>query len=1208
MSRTWGALQSIEPALPMRHARPVHDLTSRPKPDVLSMNCEGSGRMPDGSTIGAYRILDVLGQGGMGVVYRARHQTSSQIVALKTVKVPTPRWHASIRREVQALTRIRHPGVVRILDHGVHEGRPWYTMDLLEGETLRSFGYRIWSRFRRSTPPPLTEALSFTENLASETVATADRPIASRWRETAPAGAGELPSILRIFRRLCATLAFLHGEGLINCDLKPENVLLVGMDPVLIDFGLTTRGPRGGREMLESQRSLAGTVPYMSPEHIRSEFPDARSDLYSAGCMLYEMVTGQPPFTGVGILAKHLREPVRPPSELVSHLPSALERVILRLLEKDLSRRFGYADEVAAELATLAEDERVLDSFPPVTSYLYRSRFVGRDPLMTTLHDARERAVSGTGALILLAGESGAGKTRIAMELTRIAPALPLRVLTSEASSVAARNAEAIAAEPLHVLRPVLQAIADQCQEEGPDATERLLGPARCLLVPYEPLLAQVPAREASQPLLPLAAEPSRKRLFEALGAVLQTFAREVPLLWIIDDLGWADELSLSFLRSLDPAFFANTPVLILGTYRSEESTAELERLVELPHVQHYRLERLGHSAVRSMMSDMLALPQPADDLVLFVTREAEGNPFFVAEYLRAAVSAQILFRDMQYSWQVAGDTLGAPDRLASLTLPGTLRELIEQRLLRLSPVARRMALAASVLGREADTDVLCEVAALDEDASLLAIDELLRRELLTYHDLERVRFVHDKLREVAYAQLEAEEQRSLHGRAASVLEARWRAGPLGNAACAALGQHFAAARQHEKAAEYLTLAAVHARATHAHQDAIHLYRETLAQLEALAVNVAEQEARLAPVRESLADVLMLVGDRQQARAIYGLALERISSASSAAPSILRKLGKTWEMEHQHEEALSHYARAQNALGALSSHTTQALREEWIQVRIEQLWVYYWLARVADMDQLAATLEPHIGEHGSALQYARFFQVRVLANMRRERFHISEETLSYAHSALGACQDASALAELPMSQFLYAFTLMLEEPTERAAAELRRAEQLARSAGDAGLLTRCLTYLTVCSRLLRRVEHTKAYAASSHKVATAAGLREYIAAALANRGWVLLQDEDRDAADSVVREALDTWAALTLVFPFQWLALVPALEIAVARDDLQAAAKHCEALLSAKQQLLPGAATDALGRAVDTWRKQDADGTRAALAQALRQLDSRPSA
>jgi tetratricopeptide (TPR) repeat protein len=222
--------------------------------------------------------------------------------------------------------------------------------------------------------------------------------------------------------------------------------------------------------------------------------------------------------------------------------------------------------------------------------------------------------------------------------------------------------------------------------------------------------------------------------------------------------------------------------------------------------------------------------------------------------------------------------------------------------------------------------------------------------------------------------------------------------------------------------------------------------------------------------------------------------------------------------------------------------------------------------------------------------------------MRRERFLVSEETLGHARSALAASQDSAALAELPMAQFLYGFSLLLTQPTPEAHAELQRAERLARGVGDTGLQIRCLTYLTASSRLLGDLEKTKDYADSSRKLASSAGLREYVAAALANLAWLHLKSGRRDEAYALAREAMEMWGSLTLVFPFQWLALVPLLEMAVAREEFQEAAQYAAALLSPKQQVLWGSSTDALLRAQAAAAIDDAEGVRAAVTQALRYL------
>lgn len=1170
----------------------------------------------DDDCIGPYRIVEPLGRGAMGVVYRARHVGSERAVALKTVRVPSPRLLESIRREVHALTRIRHPGVVRIVDNGVHRGRPWYAMDLLEGESLRRFGERIWSRYRLPwVEVSKTEGLSETDAVGSEPARTEaePRPVARgrRPNEMLPAAADELATVIRIIRRVCATLAFLHGEGFVNCDLKPENVQLVEGRPVIIDFGLSAHHPGGsGREALEAQRGGAGTIPYMSPEQIRGEFLDARSDLYSVGCLLYELVTGQPPFAGPPrvVLAHHLFSEPTSPSELVSGVPESLQRLILKLLAKDQADRFGHADEVAAELGELADDVRHLPNLPPARSYLYRPRFVGREQLVAELSDLRDRALAGRGALVLLGGESGAGKTRVAMELTRLGPGVRAQIVTSESFTLSAHDTATVGAAPLHSLRPFLQAVADRCQEGGTDVTERLLGDRRAVLALYEPLLAQVPSRVSLPPALLLDVEASRQRLFKYLSETLARLASEQPLFWVLDDVGRADELSIAFLQSLTREYLDTTPIFILCTYRTEEPNDAVAAITRLPHTTHLTLPRLDQQAVQSMVGDMLALPNPPAGFVSFVTQQAEGNPFFVGEYLRTAVAERLLYRDEHHTWQMLGPGGPSPEEYRSLMLPRSLRELIEQRLRRLSPAARQAGLAAAVLGRESDVDLIREVAAMSDEAAVGAIDELARRQVLEQSRPGHMRFVHDKLREVTYADAGAERLGEAHGRAAIALEARIGAGPEANRAWAALGHHFAAAKRPDSAARYLKLAADHARATYANGEAIRLYREAIKQVSQLTLQLVGDAAAwhetLITLHEALADVLGLGGQRVEARSAYDEALARTPESRRALRARLyRKVGKTWETQHSHEEALRYYGQAREEATAAADIEPSEARDEWIQVRTDELWVYYWLNRIPEMDALCDELASVIQNHASPLQRSRFLRTLWMRNLRRDRYVAREETVRFARSALDASKESGDQAQILADQFAIGFVLLFHQQLERAAHEIQIALTMAEEGGDIGRQARCLSYLSLAARMRGLREETRALTDRSAEVAVAAGMRDYAAAARANHAWLLLREGKADAAIEVAREVREMWRQMSLVFPFHWVAALPLMEATLQRGEIAEAISCAQAILEPSQQLLPGSASDALASACRCWARDDRDGAAASLALALRYLE-----
>ena len=414
---------------------------------------------------------------------------------------------------------------------------------------------------------------------------------------------------LSIARRLCQTLAFLHGEGIVHGDLKPDNVVLQGDDkPVLVDFGVMRRfAGAGGREALELENEGAGTLAYMAPEQMRTTEIDARADLYAVGCILYEMVCGRPPFLDDdhGTIAEQARdrEPP-PPSELVNDVDPRLESLILRLLAKQPHERPGYADDVGVELENLGADALADFATPPPRAYLYRPSFAGRRDLLALVDDEVAGAFAGRGRCVVLSGPSGAGKTRLGVELARRARSEGMRVLSGEC--VPMSGADRGAGLPLSAFRPLLQEIADRCRVDGPKMTERLLGAHLHVLLEIEPALARVPGHEqyAAPPRLP--AERASERVQHAVVEVLERFAAVRPLFIVLDDLQWADDLTIGVLREL-----VNRPrglhAVVLVTCRAESSDATLAPLRGAPAMLELSLEPLGAAEVERIIAGMTA-------------------------------------------------------------------------------------------------------------------------------------------------------------------------------------------------------------------------------------------------------------------------------------------------------------------------------------------------------------------------------------------------------------------------------------------------------------------------------------------------------------------------------------------------------------------------------------------------------------------------
>jgi len=273
---------------------------------------------------GKYEILRLLGVGGMGRVYKARHCELDTLVAIKIMVGSLSSDREAIerfKREARAMARVQHPNAVRVLDSGVEQGDCYLIMEFLEGETLRERMTRL------------------------------------RQQGTSPS----LETIIRYAEQVFAVLEFMHRQNITHRDLKPDNIFLArtpdGEEIVkVLDFGIAkiqTATVVG----MTTEGTMMGTPRYMSPEQCRGAAIDGRADIYSMGVVLYEMLAGQPPFDGetaIAVALKHINEPPPPLRQLNPNVPEAVAAVIHRALEKSPSQRFRTAQEFSQALLKAA--------------------------------------------------------------------------------------------------------------------------------------------------------------------------------------------------------------------------------------------------------------------------------------------------------------------------------------------------------------------------------------------------------------------------------------------------------------------------------------------------------------------------------------------------------------------------------------------------------------------------------------------------------------------------------------------------------------------------------------------------------------------------------------------------------------------------------------------------------------------------------------
>ncbi|MCA9591990.1 MAG: protein kinase [Myxococcales bacterium] len=805
--------------------------------------------------VGPYRIVEQIARGGMGVVYRARGEDGGE-VALKTVLSSDSQLRGRLRREVRALRRLDHPGIIRVLDEGLDEVAPWYAMELLKGSTLRNRLDAVWARHWDETSHWTTSAA--VRAVSTVVVGAGAKPLVQPPESPAPfveAGGAELPYLLDLAARISDALAFLHGEGIVHRDLKPSNVL-VRLDgaPVVADFGLVGQFAGSvGRETLEVDEAIIGSVPYMAPEQLRGELVDARSDLYSLGCMLFECTTGRLPFRArsmAELRQKHLDEPPPPPSSFARGVPAELEALILALLEKRPRDRLGHARDVAAVLRSLASElghEVTPPVGPEARAYLYRPELCGREELVERIESELVEVLLGAGRAVFLGGESGVGKTRVVLEAARRASSAGCSVVPSECAAIGAGPRDATRAAPLNAFRPLLRHLADGASDE----LEELLQRSGPVLARYEPVLGLLSAVASAPAPRELAADAERLRVFTALADVLATLGKDRPLLLVIDDLQWADDLSLAFIEWLGQHALGQSRVLLLGTYRSEEMEDALASALSAHPDASLRLARLSEGSIEHMVAGMLGIAQAPERFVASLARASEGNPFFVAEYLRAAIMEGLLFQDAGGRWQLENAERVLEDAVG---VPHSVQELALRRLDRLNAAGRRLVELLSVVGREVEWQDAHALWTEGEELLVDAARELSRHQIVSEDDAGRLCFVHDKLREVAYARIDANARRALHGDVGVALERRVHALADSAAWSPMLAHHFERAGEVEKAVGYMERAAVDALRAGAPRAAVtHLER-------ALGL-ASEDENRVARWHRLLGDAHYVLGD-----------------------------------------------------------------------------------------------------------------------------------------------------------------------------------------------------------------------------------------------------------------------------------------------------------------------------------------------------------
>lgn len=764
-----------------------------------------------------YVLLNEIGQGGMGIVYRALDRLTGKIIALKQVLTPTHQLvfgsiseyqeeRIALAREFQTLASLRHPHIISVLDYGFavnphsfsEQTYPYFTMDLLH----------------------------FPRNILE-------------------AGRGlSVEGKIYLLVQMLQALAYLHRRGILHRDLKPHNVMVVDEQVRVLDFGLAVD--------YEQAKGTVGTLPYMAPEVLQGKGATTATDLYAVGVMAYELLVGYHPFDTRSmaqlvqqvlnttpnfepietIQLSHTRstdeipydsdelktvilypnklgleteddDPPPPPIDKrgtqtnirVAQFVSSggyLSGVVQRLLAKDPRARYQDAVEVIHDFNRVLDVPVPLETVEIRESFLQAAAFVGRKDALSQLEHAFFNTTNGAGSAWLIGGESGVGKSRLVNELR-------IRALVEGATVLMGQGVAGgglpyqLWREPLRrlvlttdldpletsVLKPLVSDIADLLGQEIPDATE-------------------LQGREAQQ------------RLLDTITAIFKKQTQ--PVVVILEDLHWAVE-SLEVLRAL-LLLAKDHALMLIGTFRDDERP---NLPTELPDMQALKLNRLDQSSVAALTQSMLGRAGQQPELVDFLHIQTEGNVFFLVEVVRALA-----------------EEAGNLNRIANMDLPesvltGGVRQIISRRLSRVSGGARQLLQLAALTGRQLQLPVLHYVVhgwpGFDIDAWL---NECAHAAILEVQE-GLWRFSHDKLREGAVESIDPTERPSCYRQVALAMETVY---PDPTLYAAPLTRLWHEAGDTDKEAHYATIAGEQQFQISAYRESIRLFERALALVE----------------------------------------------------------------------------------------------------------------------------------------------------------------------------------------------------------------------------------------------------------------------------------------------------------------------------------------------------------------------------------------
>ena len=814
--------------------------------------------------ISHYKIVDKIGEGGMGVVYKAQDTKLNRTVALKVPPLSVlqdKEKKARFLREAQTCAALDHPNITRIYEVDEFEGQDFISMEFVEGQTLA----------QTLTDGPLS-----------------------------------VEQVVEIGLQVCSALSRAHEKNIIHRDIKPENIMMTRTGSVkVMDFGIAKFLDTA---TLTKEGEILGTVAYMSPQQAVGDEIDFRSDIFSVGTVLYELLTGKLPFTGeqpIAIVYSLLNEEPLRIRELREGIAPELEQIIFKALRKDPRERYQDVSQMqkdiesfkdflegrkGKELLELTASEGVFEE----AREELRSDLVGRGDEFDFLKERLQKMLLQEGSTVFVAGEAGIGKTRIVQELANFGRDKKVRHLVGRC----------ILGEGSLPYQPFIELIRKYLELKDIKKEKDLEGF----------ILDRLPVLSGRTSILKVFLNVSKvdessllrkEQLWDAITKFIENISQERPLLIHLDDVHWADEPSLQLLYYL-ARNCGNSRILIVCTYRPEDLLQEKEHpLVSVQREmkreglhQEIKLQRLEEDHVRQMVMSIFPGFDFNHNLMRMLHQETEGNPFFVLEILRLFKGEGIVEKD-NGKWALKKD-------IEEISIPSRVYDVVVRRVSQLEDQEKEILEVAAVDGEMFQSDSVNHCLGFGRIGLLKVLQHLEKSHHLIQARERKYKFDHSKIREILYENIIPELRMEYHRLLGEYYKENYRAK---EDYAPTIAHHLYEGDQKKEALPFLIAAGDTSARVFANRSALDYYQKAL---EVLQADPGKEEGLLLDLCHKEAGIFSRLSKYKEGKdlAESSLVLSRKVENRRLEGEFHRWLGDFNLRLVEHQESLSHFAEA----------------------------------------------------------------------------------------------------------------------------------------------------------------------------------------------------------------------------------------------------------------------------------------------------------